>query len=252
MADKTAPLWMPLNVADYHKDTQHLSTLEHGAYFLLLMHCWTTGGALPGDEKRLARIARLSPREWKQSREVLLDFFKLKNGEFRHKRIDAELAKADDLIEQKREAGRKSAAARAERAFNGRSTAGATGTPTEGQREANQSQSQVQESKSPTSSTRPGPEMPDDLRQVMEAGEYISIPGDLGMLRRWYDAGATLDDDILPVIRRVRQTLSKAPFTLKVFDGAIREKLARDAAEIEHLRKVQRRNAPEGQPQAAR
>jgi hypothetical protein len=51
----------------------------------------------------------------------------------------------------------------------------------------------------------------------------------------------------------VRARLVKAPFRLKVFDAAIREKLAKDEAEIEHLRKVARRNAepnPE-EPQVA-
>jgi hypothetical protein len=87
--------------------------------------------------------------------------------------------------------------------------------------------------------------LPDDVNAIMAAGDYVSPPGDLRLLQDWYAAGATLDQDILPCIRRVRPTLRKAPFTLKVFDPYIREKLAADAAEIEHLRKVARRNMPE-------
>ena len=161
----TTPNWMPLNVADYLKDTRHLSTREHGAYFLLLMHAWTGGGELPVDETRLARIAGMSPKEWRYSREIILDFFVLVGNSYRHKRIDAELARADEFIEQKRSAGKASAAARAQRTLNGRSTDVPTGTPTERQREANQIQIQS------TNAKALGGEPPgDQVKSLFEAG----------------------------------------------------------------------------------
>lgn len=90
---------MPLYVADYLADTRRLSTLEHGAYLLLIMDYWTTGG-LPTDERKLARIAGLSDKEWARVRPAVSEFF---DGDWKHKRVDAELAKAAE----------KSAAARA-------------------------------------------------------------------------------------------------------------------------------------------
>lgn len=91
------------------------------------------------------------------------------------------------------------------------------------------------------------PEPPADVKAVLEAGGYISPPGDLGLLKRWYAAGADLDQDILPTIRRVGATLAKAPFTLKVFDAAIREKLAEDEREIQRLRRISERGRAEQQ-----
>lgn len=82
--------WMPLYVADYQADTAHLSTAEHGAYLLLIMFYWTKGG-LPKDEEAIRRITRMSNRQWSQSRDVLKSLF---GDEWRHKRIDDELAKA--------------------------------------------------------------------------------------------------------------------------------------------------------------
>ena len=82
--------WMPFYVADYLADTGHLTTAEHGAYLLLIMHYWSNGG-LPDDDKKLARIVRMSPSEWAEARETLSEFFQ--DG-WSHKRIDAEFARA--------------------------------------------------------------------------------------------------------------------------------------------------------------
>lgn len=59
--------WMPLYVGNYIADTQHLTTLEHGAYMLLLMHYWMHG-ELPSDEKRLSLVAKLDPKSWQERR----------------------------------------------------------------------------------------------------------------------------------------------------------------------------------------
>lgn len=105
---------------------------------------------------------------------------------------------------------------------------------------------------SPTVSQRPA-SLPTDVRSVMEEGGFVSPPPDLSLLSEWYGLAKsmfgqtpqqTLEQDILPVVRTVSRRLGKAPFKLKVFDAAIREKMANDQREIDHLRKVAARNDP--------
>lgn len=86
----SAPAWMPLYIADYLADTGHLSTVEHGAYLLLIMHYWQNSG-LPNDDRKLARICRLSLKQWQAIRSTIAELF---GDEWRHGRIEAELAKA--------------------------------------------------------------------------------------------------------------------------------------------------------------
>ena len=79
--------WMPLYVGDYLGDTGHLTTTQHGAYLLLLMHYWRKG-ELPDDDRQLSKIAKLPLRTWCEYRATLQDFF---YDGWKHKRIDAEL-----------------------------------------------------------------------------------------------------------------------------------------------------------------
>lgn len=92
--------WMPLHITDYLADTGHLNAAEHGAYLMLIMHYWQNG-SLPADERLLARLARMSKAEWAESRDVLAMLF---GSDWTHKRIDAELTKADEIIEKRRAA----------------------------------------------------------------------------------------------------------------------------------------------------
>ncbi|QJS27449.1 YdaU family protein [Rhizobium ruizarguesonis] len=92
--------WMPLHIADYLADTGHLTATEHGAYLLLIMHYWQNG-RLPENERVIARIAKLTPEQWEESRDMLAMLF---GPGWTHKRIDAELSKADDIIEKRRAA----------------------------------------------------------------------------------------------------------------------------------------------------
>lgn len=112
---KKTDTWMPLYVSAYLADTAHLSTEEHGAYMLLLMHAWVNSGDVPSDDDRLRRITRMDAKAWKASRAELLAFFYLADsGSLRHRRVDTELQRANKLTTQRTEAGKASANRRKE------------------------------------------------------------------------------------------------------------------------------------------
>ncbi len=104
--------YMPLFVADYLADTAHLTVAEHGAYLLLVMNYWQRGKPLPADDKKLARIARMSDAEWQDARDTLAEFFIEQDGCWSHKRVDAEIAVAEEKTSKAKKAARASAEAR--------------------------------------------------------------------------------------------------------------------------------------------
>lgn len=127
--------WMPLYVADYLADTGHLSTRQHGAYLLLIMHYWRTGKALPTRVEHLFRICRLTNEEWSEDGEAVMEFFDLTDGGYVHGRVEKELQSAQEFIAKKAVAGKASAQARAQQRGNTPSTPVATPDPTDGQLE---------------------------------------------------------------------------------------------------------------------
>lgn len=95
--------WMPLYIGDYLKDTRRLSTLEHGAYMLLIMEYWSNGG-IPNDDRKLARIVGLSDAEWAEIRENMAELFL---DDWQHKRINEELSKSEDKSNKAKDAASK-------------------------------------------------------------------------------------------------------------------------------------------------
>lgn len=100
---------MSWHIGDYKKDTGHLKAAGHGAYFLLSLHYWATGG-LPHDDEQLATIACMTSREWKKHKPIIKALFKA--GEWKHKRIDQELQEAQEKYEKLSTAGKEGNAKR--------------------------------------------------------------------------------------------------------------------------------------------
>ena len=88
--------WMRLHIGDYLSDTMHLTTLQHGAYLLLIMHYFKHGG-LPTEDRALARIVKLPVNLWTRNSSPILAMFRLENGVWHHTRIDAERANSERL-----------------------------------------------------------------------------------------------------------------------------------------------------------
>jgi uncharacterized protein YdaU (DUF1376 family) len=95
--------WMPLYVGDYLGDTGHLTTAQHGAYLLLMMHYWRKG-ELPDDDRQLSKITKLPLKTWCEYRPTLQDFF---YEGWKHKRIDAELERMLRVSHKRAIAGQK-------------------------------------------------------------------------------------------------------------------------------------------------
>jgi uncharacterized protein YdaU (DUF1376 family) len=86
MAIACFPFW----IGAYQADTQTLSTIQHGAYLLLMLHYYQHG-RLPDDESTYPDICKLDPRTFARMKPKLAQFFEMPG--WRHKRIDAELEK---------------------------------------------------------------------------------------------------------------------------------------------------------------
>ena len=79
------------NIADYRKDTCHLSRVEHGIYRDLIDWYYLNEKPIPNDTDTVSRWLRLETEEKPILIRVLSDFFVLVDNEWHHKRIDAEI-----------------------------------------------------------------------------------------------------------------------------------------------------------------
>jgi len=82
------------NIADYRKDTGHLSLLEHGIYRSLLDTYYLNESPLSGDESILMRTHSIRLEDEKNAmRNVLADFFNLTKKGYTHKNCAEQIKK---------------------------------------------------------------------------------------------------------------------------------------------------------------
>lgn len=80
---------LPLWTDSFLADTIHLDAKETGAYLMLIMSAWRSPDCcLPNDDKKLARMARCTPREWTRIKEEVLDFWYIEDDKLYQKKLN--------------------------------------------------------------------------------------------------------------------------------------------------------------------
>ncbi len=96
------------NIADYRKDTVHLSRLEHSIYRDLIDWYYLDEQPIPSETQVVSRRLRLvSQDEANALQNVLSDFFVATEDGFRHPRIDQDIAEYHAQCEKNRLNGKK-------------------------------------------------------------------------------------------------------------------------------------------------
>lgn len=101
---------MPMYWDAYLADTTHLTTEEHGAYFLLLGAMWRRNGCVPDDDKDTARIVGVSIGKWRRIKQRLSlppISLKFENGTISQKKLQKTWKKTQEKIQVNRENGAK-------------------------------------------------------------------------------------------------------------------------------------------------
>jgi uncharacterized protein YdaU (DUF1376 family) len=84
--------YMQFYVADYLAATAHLTAAQNGAYLLLLFNYWQRAKPLNNTNERLCNVARMSMEEWMACKHEIAEFFDINGDEWRHARVDEDLA----------------------------------------------------------------------------------------------------------------------------------------------------------------
>lgn len=94
------------NIADYRKDTGHLSMIEHAIYRALIDWYYLDEKPIPLETQSVMRRLRLvSEDEAKALENVLSDFFERADG-WRHKRIDQDIIEYHAMAEKNKANGK--------------------------------------------------------------------------------------------------------------------------------------------------
>jgi uncharacterized protein YdaU (DUF1376 family) len=103
---RSAMHYYKFNIADYRKDTGHLSTIEHGIYRQLIDWYYLDEQPIPEENQVVIRRLRLGSEEVKFLQNVLSDFFVLGKTGYTHKRIEVEIKDYHEQVEKNKNNGK--------------------------------------------------------------------------------------------------------------------------------------------------
>jgi uncharacterized protein YdaU (DUF1376 family) len=103
---RSAMHYYKFNIADYRKDTGHLSTIEHGIYRQLIDWYYLDEQPIPEETQVVIRRLRLGSEEVTFLRNILDDFFVLGKTGYKHKRIEVEIKDYQEQVEKNKNNGK--------------------------------------------------------------------------------------------------------------------------------------------------
>lgn len=119
-------VWFPTYIGDFFSVTATMSGHEVGAFQLIIAKLWKDGGAIPADDRSLAKLCKATPRQFRDIKETLWPLFEIKAGMLSHPSVTEQIEKARQLSANRRVAGiasgRSRKAASDEQVFNKCST----------------------------------------------------------------------------------------------------------------------------------
>lgn len=95
------------NIADYRKDTSHLTPIEHYIYRFLIDWCYLDEAPIPLDTNYILRKLGLNSKHSDNLQNVLNDFFKKSDSGYYQKRIDEAVKEYHNFLNKQAENGKK-------------------------------------------------------------------------------------------------------------------------------------------------
>lgn len=201
---------MPFYTDAYLGDTMHLTTIEHGAYLLLLLAMWRSGGSLPDDDRLLARYARLTNGQWARMAPTIRAFFKAENGTLTQGRLT-------ETYEAVRQRSHKASDSAASRWLKNNGMGDANASETQSERIATKTKTKKEEEDARAREA----EFFDQLRSAVGAFETSAYWSDDVVavhVEQWRDAGLT-EAQILAAAEASRSRNPEPPNGPKALDA---------------------------------